>query len=102
MLVKDFEPFISSSELVAELSKGGISYGPRTPYEWARRVPGLGIKIAGRRMFSARVPRLILDGVPLREIPERLRDYCDPQTTSPAGGQPVRRRADIGDTRVRR
>jgi hypothetical protein len=81
MSVQPIERYLTSPELAAALSERGISCHPATPLEWSRRYPGISIRVGHRIAFPARTLSLLLSGVPLPQIPARLRDERGDQAT---------------------
>jgi hypothetical protein len=71
-------PFLTSAGVAAKLTANGKRCAERTPIEWARRWPGISIKIGGSRLFPQRVVTLLLAGIHFSEIPARLRDTNKP------------------------
>ena len=84
-------PFLTSAGVAAELTANGKRCSERTAIEWARRWPGISIKIGGSRLFPQRVVTLLLAGIHFSEIPARLRDINKYSADQPTGRRPARR-----------
>jgi hypothetical protein len=91
--MENLGPFLSASDVAAQLRAQGKSCGDRTPYEWARQ-HSISVKIGGSRLFPARFVELLLAGIPLADIPARLRERSQCATYElPKGRRPARRRS---------
>ena len=103
MPAKHLGKFLDGFELAAALRAHGIPCHPRTPLEWSRR-HAISIKLAGHRLFPEKVLLLLLDGIQVKDIPERLRerDECAAENETPAVTATLRIRSDREVTRARR
>ena len=64
---------LTAPELAAELQAAGIPITRTTTSAWARKYPGLAIRVGGRDFFQPQVISLLLAGTPLVEIAQMLR-----------------------------
>src|SRR6478609_6182492 len=94
-------PFLTSEAVAAALREQGIPCTDRTPSEWARRWPGISLKVGGKRVFPQGIVPLLLNGVPFRDIPARLANQSSSAPTDSGKHPAGRRSAERGERRRR-
>jgi hypothetical protein len=81
---------LSFSDAAARISASGVKVRPRTVGNWGYQYPGLTVKIAGRCAIPSAAIPLIIAGLPLADIANRMRNSRAESRSSDSGGDPGR------------
>src|SRR4051794_16003907 len=99
------QQLVRYAEVAARVTAQGIPTTPRAVQGWIERHPDLRFKIAGRCAIRADAVALILAGVPLATVAEKMRAIkrVAPEAALVAERHPARQRpTDPRSTRARR